>query len=293
MVLPGCYPPPALLTPEPAAGTGGSGRSAVAVRETGGNRMIWTFQLTFDCGDPVALAGFWHATLGYGPGTWADDNAGFIEAHPDLVARQSACDDPQGRHLRIYLQRVPEPKTTPNRIRPEIVVPAAGYPDEARRWEDRDGRRLTDHARRDPEGNEVEVRLVPDGDRPRLSAVVVDAVDPARLAAFWAEAFGSDVVGGTGEVGETVAPEVAWPASPPALRFAPGGGPKPVKNRLHLDLTTADVDDLRGEADRLVGAGATLLHPSDIGYRRDEWPDDHRVLRDPEGNELCLQAPPA
>ena len=55
--------------------------------------------------------------------------------------------------------------------------------------------------------------------------------------------------------------------------FAPVPEPKTVKNRIHIDVTTPDVD-------ALVAAGARVLRPQDdeIGWT---------VMADPEGNEFC------
>jgi hypothetical protein len=66
--------------------------------------------------------------------------------------------------------------------------------------------------------------------------------------------------------------------------------PKVAKNRVHLDVnTTAGLaTDLRrahlaSEVARLVALGATQVRAVDepTGY--------HIVMRDPEGNEFCLQ----
>ena len=51
--------------------------------------------------------------------------------------------------------------------------------------------------------------------------------------------------------------------------------PKTVKNRIHLDLRCESVE---AELERLKQLGATLV--AEYG--------DHLLLRDPEGNELCL-----
>ena len=50
-----------------------------------------------------------------------------------------------------------------------------------------------------------------------------------------------------------------------------------MKNRVHLDLRTDDVD---AEVDRLLGLGADVLV--------DRLDEDLIVLQDPEGNEFCL-----
>ncbi len=64
------------------------------------------------------------------------------------------------------------------------------------------------------------------------------------------------------------------------------GDDKRQKNRLHLDLRTASLEE---EAKRIIGLGASLLtgHPvSEHGWR---W----HILADPDGNEFCVLQPPA
>lgn len=250
--------------------------------------MIVAFQLTFDCRDPGRLATFWHASLGYGERAWRDDHTGFLDAYPDLAERQGACHDLRGDRIRFFLQRVPEPKAGPNRVRPQVAVDAARFEDEVRRWEALGATRVGDARFRDVEGNELDLRpSLAGAELPGVEALEVDAVDPAAQARFWAEALRSPAEG------HVVLPEVVAPVPAPGLRFVVGAGPKRAKNRLHLDLTLAPGHDVAAEADRLCALGAVPLLPADIGYEGDEWPPGHRVLRDPEGNELCLQGLPA
>ena len=61
---------------------------------------------------------------------------------------------------------------------------------------------------------------------------------------------------------------------------------KTVKNRLHLDLTTA-AEDRDAEIARLLALGARRV---DVGQTGEEsW----TVLADPEGNEFCVVRPKA
>jgi hypothetical protein len=57
------------------------------------------------------------------------------------------------------------------------------------------------------------------------------------------------------------------------LVFVPVPEPKTVKNRIHIDVTTPDVQ-------LLVDAGARLLRAQDEEI---SW----SVLADPDGNEFC------
>jgi predicted enzyme related to lactoylglutathione lyase len=57
------------------------------------------------------------------------------------------------------------------------------------------------------------------------------------------------------------------------------------KNRLHLDLRTAD---LAAEVSRILGLGASLL--TDRPVVEDGW--RWHILADPDGNEFCVLQPP-
>jgi hypothetical protein len=137
--------------------------------------------------------------------------------------------------------------------------------------------------------------------------VVFDAAEPAKLADFWALALGyviqppppgfdswEDLCRAFG------VPEDQW-ADKSAVVDPDGAGPrlffqrvpegKIAKNRVHLDINaSAGMTDPEARwqrvteyAEKLVAAGATVL---------DEVRDplgNCIVLRDPEGNEFCVQ----
>jgi hypothetical protein len=58
-------------------------------------------------------------------------------------------------------------------------------------------------------------------------------------------------------------------------------GPKVATNRLHLDLRA--LTSMDQEVERLQGVGATVV----------ERHDDITVMRDPEGNEFCVEPGPS
>ena len=133
--------------------------------------------------------------------------------------------------------------------------------------------------------------------------VTVDAGDPHRVAAFWAEALGyevedhtplvdqlrqagrladDDVVATTAGAGFRDLAACRDPAGRrPRLLFQRVPEKKTGKNRVHLDVHVG-ADRVDEEAQRLLELGATHA-----------WTTDDRgvrcvTLRDPEGNELCL-----
>ena len=120
----------------------------------------------------------------------------------------------------------------------------------------------------------------------RLTEVVVDCHDPARLAEFWCAALGFEVLEARPdlvEIGswEPSVERVRASQMPPTLLFVRVPEGRSTKNRLHLDLSPADMTQ-QEEVDRLCGLGA---RPTDVGQRGDEgW----QVLADPEGNEFCV-----
>jgi len=88
--------------------------------------MSREIQVTFDCGDPAALAEFWAQTLGYDvqpppPGfeTWdaALDAWGVPAEHRN---DRSAVVDPDGKGPRLFFQKVPEGKSAKNRVHLDV-----------------------------------------------------------------------------------------------------------------------------------------------------------------------------
>jgi hypothetical protein len=83
-------------------------------------------QITFDCADPGALAGFWAEVLGYkyddpppGFDSWEEalDSLGVpTERRNDA----SAVVDPEGTGPRLFFQKVPEGKTAKNRVHLDV-----------------------------------------------------------------------------------------------------------------------------------------------------------------------------
>ena len=126
-----------------------------------------------------------------------------------------------------------------------------------------------------------------------LHSITVDCARPLALARFWAAALGW-------EVPEYTEKDYEWLRSkgiedveddPAVVANPPGGGTrllflkvpegKAAKNRVHLDVRATT--SMKEETDRLVGLGATVdrVVEEDGGT----W----TVMRDPEGNEFCVE----
>ena len=217
--------------------------------------------LCIDAVDDAAMQLFWAETLGLEP---VPDDGGTL----DLVG-------PTPQH-RVWINKVPEPVTVKQRVHLDVhagsvdeVLALGATPDdlESFRW-----KRL-----KDPEGGELcvfERDEVPDY---KLYEVGVDARDPHEIAAWWAEVFGVAVQDNVDE--ET---PFSWIEDVPgmpfeSLVFQTVPEPKTVKNRIHWDVESRDVQ-------ALLDRGATLLRgPDDV--------IDWHVLADPEGNECCAFRP--
>ena len=220
---------------------------------------IATFKdLCIDATDPVALGEFWSRLLGL------------------ALHRQDSGDTyltgPTDAHT-IWVNRVPEPKTVKHRV--HLDVNAASVQEVEALGAtvlDPDSFRWTLMA--DPEGGELCVFVREGRITQRLFEVVIDTGDSPeaahRIAGWWAEVLGARLV--DTDRGFSYVDQV--PGAPyDSLDFIPVPEPKTVKNRIHLDVTTTDVDDL-------VAAGATVLRAQDdeIGWT---------VMADPDGNEFC------
>ena len=107
----------------------------------------------------------------------------------------------------------------------------------------------------------------------------IDSVMPEILAPFWADALGYEVgdVDRAGTYLDLVPPDPGWPVV--YLQRVPE--PKAVKNRLHLDLLTAEAEETIA---RLTELGATRIGTAMSGSEGGWW----QVMADPEGNEFCI-----
>lgn len=114
----------------------------------------------------------------------------------------------------------------------------------------------------------------------RLTCLTFSALEPSHLARFWADALGWTMQHSGDGVELVPNDQTSF-----TLQFRPGTAAKTGQNRIHFDLTTADTGDQAGAVAALLARGATH---ADVGQEADE---DHVVLADPEGNELCIIPP--
>ena len=120
----------------------------------------------------------------------------------------------------------------------------------------------------------------------RFSEVVVDCHDPRRLAEFWSEVLGYEIIDDSEDGIVEIAGEEQTPEAmrrgivPPTILFAVVPEEKTVKNRLHIDLRPVDRTSAE-EVERILALGARRV---DVGQGEQSW----TVLADPEGNEFCV-----
>jgi hypothetical protein len=224
---------------------------------TGADRCRFK-DLCIDATDQHRLGAFWAAALGLRAEVL--DNGAYRLV--DDVAEHT-----------VWVNAVPETRTVKQRVHLDVLVGdvaellriGAEVVTELPRWtllEDVEGGELCAFVR-PPE------RL----DSYRLLEIVVDAAEPALIAAWWADRLGTSPRSSDDGSFWWLEPAAGLPVD---WVFQAVPEPKRVKNRIHWDVL--------GDAAGLVGSGATLLRP-----RGDDLAWD--VLADPEGNEFCVFPP--
>ncbi|WP_062069648.1 VOC family protein [Demequina sediminicola] len=140
----------------------------------------------------------------------------------------------------------------------------------------------------------------------KLGNITFYADDPEGLSHFWAAVLGyplqrweEPLKGQLMAAGLTEADlakrglaEPGEGQEGPRLFFHHAGGTKAGRNRLHLDIRATPGrrptrEELDAEKDRLVELGAGVARLVDQTWG--EWPELYYQMRDPEGNEFCLQ----
>jgi predicted enzyme related to lactoylglutathione lyase len=111
----------------------------------------------------------------------------------------------------------------------------------------------------------------------RFHWLVIDTVDPDRVAPFWCALLGVEQRGWFADDYLMLTRNESTP--PVAFQRVPEG--KSGKNRLHVDLEDDDLDEAVSRIRALGGSTASDVRELPGGYR---W----RVMADPEGNEFCI-----
>ena len=110
-----------------------------------------------------------------------------------------------------------------------------------------------------------------------IKNLTFDCEDALRVARFWAAALNSDVdEDSTSERAYVEAP--GWGG--PNIWFRGGRGHQRAPNRVHIDLRP--LTGMDEEVERLTALGATVVQRY----------DDITAMRDPEGNEFCVELGP-
>jgi predicted enzyme related to lactoylglutathione lyase len=111
----------------------------------------------------------------------------------------------------------------------------------------------------------------------RFVHVTVDAARPATIARFWSALLDWPI-----ELDEDE--EVYLDGTAMGIAFVPVPEPKTAKNRVHLDLASATLDE---QAQLVVRAEKLGAKQIDIGQGSPKFV----VLADPDGNEFCVLEP--
>jgi Glyoxalase-like domain len=214
--------------------------------------------LCIDAADPDVLGRFWASALHLRFEALDDGDAVLRGDRPEQT---------------VWVNKVPEPQTVKHRL--HIDIRARSVADvEALGATVVDADSFGWVVMKDPEGGELCVFETKPDKGPGFMEINVDTTEDHRgIAAWWGELLGvepgiQDQHGG----------QYSYLHAPPHcpwddLVFVAVPEPKTVKNRLHLDVTTSDLQ-------AVIDHGATVLREQDdeIGWT---------VLADPQGNEFC------
>ncbi len=231
--------------------------------------------LRVDANDPVRLAPFWAAALGW-------DVGAATHREVDLVPTD-------GTRFRIRFVPVADTKTAKNCIHLDLTSTSIDDQAETVRRLLAAGARHIDVGQgpddahvvlADPEGNEL--CIIEPGNSflagcGRLGSITCDG--SREVGHFWSAALGWPLVWDQDEETAVRAPDGAGPF----ITWGPPVPPRPTKNRLRLELAPARPGDERAELDRLVALGATRLDSGDGDV-------DPALVVDPDGNEFFVSA---
>lgn len=140
----------------------------------------------------------------------------------------------------------------------------------------------------------------------RVANVTIHAENPSALAKFWSDVMGypeyqwdPDEVAALRAAGfsdyDIAERALAWDDDPAHQRFfftRYTGHERRQRNRMHIDITPFDDrratrEEVVAESERLVALGATIEKVLDSTWG--PYDEFTIMMRDPEGNEFCLQ----
>jgi predicted enzyme related to lactoylglutathione lyase len=114
-------------------------------------------------------------------------------------------------------------------------------------------------------------------------SISLDCNDLEAQCAFWTAALGYEIAE---RAPEHVALAPTASDHGPRLYLNRVPEPKTVKNRMHLDW---DVDDIEAESKRLARLGAEYVHRDSLTATAQAPAVEWITMRDPEGNEFCVE----
>lgn len=109
----------------------------------------------------------------------------------------------------------------------------------------------------------------------RVDEIVIDCRDPTKLASFWAGLFGVEP-----KIRDATWAIVRDPESGLVVAFQEVPEPKAGKNRVHIDVRVAHLEEAK--------AACVVLGATPEGGIETDDEGSFQVMTDPEGNEFCL-----
>lgn len=220
--------------------------------------------LCIDATDAHRTARFWGTLLGFEVDLHDGGDAALRGPTPESTIWVNAVPEPRSVKQRVHLD-VEMASVDPILVLGATMELPAAEP--GFRWS----------LLRDPEGGELcvfERDPFPADPPARLHEIVIDTASEASSTAqarWWAEVLGGRV--GSADEGYAWVEDI--PGAPfDGFAFVPVPEPKTVKNRIHWDVTSDDLDGL-------LARGATVLAEPTHATR---W----HVLADTEANEFCV-----
>ncbi|MEO8106955.1 MAG: VOC family protein [Actinomycetes bacterium] len=118
--------------------------------------------------------------------------------------------------------------------------------------------------------------------RANVAAVIVDCLDPERLALFWCDLLGLHVTRRLGDPADYV--DCSAIGGSVYLGFQRVRSTREKESRLHLDVEPIDIDAVTRW---IEDNGGSRAPGGDVFDHDERW----RVMLDPEGNQFCLWFP--